>query len=448
MNPMYAVPRKRVIFSQAAGGLTPAQVRAAYNVPANLDGSGQTIALLEFGSGYSAADVQTFAKQFLGLDGVDVELVDILGGSNDGGTQPDDLEATLDIQWALAMAPRAKIVVYEAPAGANYTEFGANLLAALQFLLADSRNPGIVSISYGDAEVNFAENVIWQGVEAALAALAAKGVSVFVSSGDQGAYGEHWLGDDKVTRVDFPASCPHAIAVGGTNLGAGGQEAAWTFYGPQNGGATGGGESYLFDAPAWQPSAMTSKFGISKRGVPDVAAVADPASGCQAIFQGQDVVIGGTSLAAPVWAGIIACVNQALGKRAGFFLPQLYANPAACKDITEGNNSFNGVTGYNAELGWDPCTGLGSPDVGKLVDLLAGKPVAPTHAKVVKITANQPTYMVNGQAVQSPDGISPRLIDVGNGQYHLFVPIRTTAAILGADVDWDEATLTATVMVP
>jgi len=177
--------------------------------------------------------------------------------------------------------------------------------------------------------------------------------------------------------VDFPASCPHAIAVGGTALRLNPyQETAWTARGKENGGATGGGISTLFDAPDYQVTHLRG-FDTTRRGVPDVSAVADPATGCVVIFEGQRQTVGGTSLSAPIWAGITALVNQAQGKPAGFFLPQLYANPAALRDITSGNNSYNSVPGYPAGPGWDPCTGLGSPDVGRLIDQLSGKPVSP-----------------------------------------------------------------------
>jgi len=374
----YAVPRKRAIFAAAVAGLTPRDVRRAYNVPDHLDGSGQTIALLEFGSGYSRSDIDCFAKDVLGLAGYDLHFVS-LGEPNEGGREPVDLEATLDIQWALAMAPAARIVVYEAPPGGTYEEFGQNLARALRHVVDDEQfHPDIVSISYGDAEQNFGA-LEARAVEEVLAAAAQAGITVFVASGDQGAYGEHRLDDDKIRRVEFPASCPHAIAVGGTSLSGDGGESSWTYFGPANGGATGGGISELFEAPAYQ-TAHLRRYGTTRRGVPDVAAVADPATGCLVVFQGRHQTVGGTSLAAPIWAGICALVNQALGKRAGFFLPQLYADPGALKDVTSGNNTYNFVPGFEAGPGWDPCTGLGSPDVGRLIEQLSGKAPAPEAA--------------------------------------------------------------------
>jgi len=365
----YAVPRKRAIFTGTEGGLTPADLRRAYNIPTNLDGAGETIALLEFGSGYAREDIDAFARDVLGVEGYDLQFVS-LDTPNDQGRRPVDMEATLDVQWALALAPKARIVVYEAPPGNSYQEFGRSLLRALRYVINDRYfQPSIISISYGDAEENFADSC--QAVEAVLRQAAESNISVFAASGDQGAYGEHDLNRAKIRRVEFPACCPHAIAVGGTSLVpqrelAPRRETAWTARGRDDTGATGGGFSSVFDAPDYQWNHL-QRFDVTGRGVPDVAAVADPDTGCVVVFNGRRQTVGGTSLATPVWAGICALLNQATGKRAGFFPPRLYADPSSLHDIVAGNNSFNSVPGYRAGPGWDPCTGLGSPDVGRLV---------------------------------------------------------------------------------
>jgi kumamolisin len=117
------------------------------------------------------------------------------------------------------------------------------------------------------------------------------------------------------------------------------------------GGASGGGYSAVFPRPAWQAGVQEKM-----RGVPDVAGNADPATGYNVRVDGTNTVVGGTSAVAPLWAGLVALLNQSLGRRLGFINPKLYQNASAFTDITDGNHN-----GFSAGLGWDPVTGLGSP---------------------------------------------------------------------------------------
>ncbi|MGA8381124.1 MAG: hypothetical protein WB710_08335, partial [Stellaceae bacterium] len=174
-------------------------------------------------------------------------------------------------------------------------------------------------------------------------------------------------------HVDFPASSPHALACGGTRLEAAGgavsAESVWND-GAQ-GGAGGGGVSSVFALPAWQDGLHTTKTSggdavLNMRGVPDVSGDADPQTGYAVRIDGTDTVIGGTSAVAPLWAGLIARINAANGSPAGLINPVLYANAAALRDISVGNNGT-----YAAGPGWDACTGLGSPDGGKIAALFA-----------------------------------------------------------------------------
>ena len=170
--------------------------------------------------------------------------------------------------------------------------------------------------------------------------------------------------------MDFPASSPNVLACGGTKLSATTttilNEVVWNEPGD---GATGGGISDVFPLPNYQesagvpPSANSTKN--TGRGVPDVAADADPTTGYSVRVDGQDTVIGGTSAVAPLWAGLVACLNQGLGKPLGFLNPTLYAltsQTGAFRDITSGNNGS-----YSAGPGWDACTGLGVADGSKLL---------------------------------------------------------------------------------
>jgi kumamolisin len=184
-------------------------------------------------------------------------------------------------------------------------------------------------------------------------------VTVTVSAGDNGSTDG---ATDGKQHVDFPASAPHALACGGTTLEASGtQISSETVWGTQNDGATGGGVSDVFAIPSYQASAAIPVNVDNRkpgRGVPDVAGDADPQTGYTIRVDGADETIGGTSAVAPLWAGLIALLNQALRAPLGFAQPRLYAllGSTAFHDITNGSNGS-----YSAGPGWDACTGLGSP---------------------------------------------------------------------------------------
>jgi kumamolisin len=194
----------------------------------------------------------------------------------------------------------------------------------------------------------------------AFQAAASLGVTVCIASGDNGSSDGVSSGD----QVDFPASSSFALACGGTSLEATASaiksESVWND--GATGGATGGGISTFFAAPAWQSglSAATTQgtmTPLTRRGVPDVAGNADPETGYQVRVDGSAAVIGGTSAVAPLWAALIARLNQLSGKPAGLIQPQLYKTPEGFRDITAGNNGD-----FAAAAGWDACTGLGSPN--------------------------------------------------------------------------------------
>ena len=142
-----------------------------------------------------------------------------------------------------------------------------------------------------------------------------------------------------------------------------------------NGGGTGGGVSMLFALPGYQDNAGVPKASAKTggRGVPDVAGDADPYSGYGIITGGQTGIIGGTCAVAPLWAGIVAGLNAARKAPLGQIHAQLYKGPAALRDIVSGNNKSSAV-GFDAGKGWDPCTGLGSPDATGLATVFSVKP--------------------------------------------------------------------------
>lgn len=275
--------------------------------------------------------------------------------------------------------PGATLLVYEAAGGRDYQSFSAAMSKTLRYILDDSENaPSVLSISYGDAEASFGNAAIqeWRDL---IDQLDAAGITVCVASGDQGAYGRHTQpqsGETADRNADAPASVPACVAVGGTSLATDGSETAWSYLDRRNGGATGGGFSNVFSRPDFQGD----RQGPPGRGLPDVAFNADPATGYQIVFQQQNTVVGGTSVACPVFAAIVALANQALandGHKPLSGLTQYYLYDAASSlpfnDITEGNNSYAGVEGFPATADWDACTGWGSVDARRFIEAIRDK---------------------------------------------------------------------------
>jgi len=350
--------------AQQTVAYTPLQVAHAYNFPGN-KGSNQTIALIELGGGFSNSDLTTYWRQ-LSLPPVSVTAIGVDGATNSPSGDPAsaDGEVTLDIQVAGAIAPAARIAVYFSP----NTEQG--FYDAISAAIHDkARKPSVISISWGMPENQWTPQAL-NAFNALFHDAALLGVSVCAASGDNGSSdGE----TGNANHVDFPASSPWVLACGGTRLslaeGKIASETAWND--GSQGGATGGGVSTHFSKPAYQVTANVpapASGNPTGRGVPDVAGNADPASGYVVLVGGEESVVGGTSAVAPLWAALIALLNERLGKRMGWIHPKLYSKLApnkALHDITAGNNS-----GYQAKAGWDACTGLGTPDGEAILKLL------------------------------------------------------------------------------
>ncbi len=348
--------------SVAAKAFTPIELAKLYDFPA-ADGAGQCIGIIELGGGYKPADLKTYFKG-LGITAPKVKAVLVDHAKNHPtNANSADGEVLLDIEVAGAVAPKATIAVYFAP----NTDQG--FLDAITTAVHDKTNkPSVISISWGSAETNWTAQSMTQ-FDQAFQAAAAMGVTITVAAGDSGS------GDsvsDGKPHVDFPASSPNVLACGGTKLLAASatqisSEVVWNEGATTS--ATGGGVSTFFAQPAYQGQAgVPSIGGKSGRGVPDVAGDADPQTGYNVRVDGQDFVIGGTSAVAPLWAGLVALMNQKLGHPVGFLNPMLYGSLAGkvTHDITQGNNG-----GYQAKAGWDPCTGWGSPDGAKLLSALS-----------------------------------------------------------------------------
>ena len=350
---------------------TPPQIAKLYNFPTGVDGSGECIALIELGGGYKPADLTHYWNQLKLTKTPTVSAVSIGNGGNNPTGDPNgpDGEVMLDIEVSGGIAPGAKIVVYFAE------NTDAGFLNAITTAVHDSTsNPSVVSISWGGPESSWTTQAM-TSMDEAFQSAAAMGVTVCVASGDNGSTDGL---SDGLNHVDFPASSPNVLGCGGTTLVASNNkitsETTWNEL-ANNEGATGGGISDVFLLPSWQnkagvPPSANPKHNVG-RGVPDVSGDADPTTGYVTYVDGKPDVIGGTSAVAPLWAALIALINESIGKPAGLINPLLYQNASTAgdfNDITSGNNGA-----YSARPGWDACTGLGSP-IGAQVAAALGAP--------------------------------------------------------------------------
>ena len=339
-------PAARAVAPSAATpkSFTPPQIASAYNFPTDATGKGQTIALIELGGGYKSKDLKKYFHQ-LGA-APKVSAVSVHGATNHPTGNPDgpDGEVVLDIEVSGAIATGAHIVVYFA----NNTD--KDFLDAITAAIHDQKNkPSVVSISWGGAEVNWTQQSM-DAFNEVFKDAAMLGITVLAASGDDGS-ADGAAGQN----VDFPASSPFVLACGGTRLFANGNtivdETTWG--GIPGDGASGGGVSQHFPTPSYQTGILPA--GFTGRGVPDVAGDADPQTGYQVLVDGVSTVIGGTSAVAPLYAGLVALINEKISGRCGFLNPALYSSANMCHDIIKGTNGA-----FNAATGWDATTGLGS----------------------------------------------------------------------------------------
>jgi subtilase family serine protease len=370
----------------------------AYNKGYN--GAGQTIVIFDsFGSPTITSDLATFDSTF-GIPAPPSFTIDQPEGHvsynylhasaaavNANKNMQTEIgwadETTLDVEWSHAMAPGANIVLVETPNAETEGVQGLeNLQNAQQWALKN--NIGTIwSNSWAATEQSFHNTSVVNGLDAFYAKAAAAGVSTFFATGDSGVSNADKQGATYPgATVNYPASSPNVIAVGGTEIPT--PVDSISSYQPEQPwndgyGAGGGGFSSIFSEPSYQSSAgITDPSGT--RGMPDVSYNAAIISAIL-VYGTYDPtpandgwqLIGGTSAAAPQWAAIDAIANQADGSL-GFLTPrlyQVYTGPdyaSAFHDITTGTN---GTGGYSAGPGWDPASGLGTPDVGNLITALA-----------------------------------------------------------------------------
>lgn len=351
--------------------LFPSDIAGAYGyntlLKRGITGQNMTINLVEVDGSYRS-DIQNYLscvgyKGHLSFTNVDYSPTQSLG------------ESTLDVQMVAGLAPDANIAVYQTDGNAN-DDTWAQVNDALQQILDDNTNNAsagsVVSISLGMDEADMSPSDV-TAIDTSLRELTqVEHMTVFVASGDCGAFADQTYGD---LSVSFPASDPWAVAVGGTILSVNNSqqrtnEVAWSDNSNQsrcnNNWGSGGGNSTLFQRPGWQnANGVNNHYSQNMRQVPDVSAVA---YGLAVYFQGQWGAVGGTSAAAPIWAAGQALINEDTIQRLHTFgySPQLFYTAAnkggsAFYDVTQGNNLY-----YPATPGWDFATGLGTPNLANL----------------------------------------------------------------------------------
>lgn len=332
---------------QTAGGFEPSQLQSAYDTGSLGDGSGQSVALWEF-DGYQASNISSYDSEF-GINASTPQTVSVDGANYDGSPGQGQPEVELDIEIVQAMANAANTYVYEAP------NSDAGQIDMANQIVSDDK-VSVTSISWGECEAAASSSAI-TSTDNALQQGAAEGISFYSASGDSGS-------DDcgnGSAAVDYPASDPNVTGVGGTTLTADngyGSETAWS--------GSGGGQSSVFDTPSYQNDSS------GKRAVPDVSSNADPNTGYAVFTGGSWAVFGGTSCAAPMWAGFTALVDAKAGSNLGNGNSAFYSIAggssygSAFHDVTSGSNG-----GFNAGTGYDSVTGLGSYDGAGLAAALS-----------------------------------------------------------------------------
>jgi hypothetical protein len=401
-----AAPGESAACPQAAdsGGYTAQQIAGAYGFSglygAGDGGAGQTIALFEL-EPYDSADVQAYQSCYGTSAPVSTVAVDGGAGSGSGSG-----EAALDIEEVIGLAPKASVLVYEGPNAGNgaYDTYSA---------MVTQDRAHVISTSWGMCEAQQwsgalqAENTLFQEA-------AAQGQSVFAAAGDSGADD---CGSGAGAAVDDPASQPYVTGVGGTTMHptpTSPTESVWNSSWGGVSGAGGGGASSVWGMPSYQSGIVAPQVATacgasqtSCREVPDVTADADVNTGYAIVYQGGWSEFGGTSAAVPTWAALAALADGWSGCTApiGFANPGLYAAAqhaysATFNDVTSGNNSFDGVSGFAAGPGYDMASGLGSPKGSALAAALCGAP--PPSAQTPGTTSQPPAGSTTTAATGAP----------------------------------------------
>jgi hypothetical protein len=391
---------------------SPSEISQMYNATSlsnsGYSGTGVSIAIVDaYGDPYIQQELKNFSAQF-GLPFYNGTLHIIPVGPYDpwnGITYGWNLEIALDVEWAHAMAPNATINLYVAANSTNNYLFDAILNATLgsNGKAYGVYNNNIISMSWAEPENDIGSStpvdpvlgLDYPWLDQVFQMDAALGITVFASSGDWGAYDQSFVlsGYSPYGGACYPSTDPYVTGVGGTSLymnttsgyyqwpyanatGTYGNETAWS-WNNYYGWGTGGGWSTLFGQPSWQTGPGVVNNG--ERGNPDVAWDADVQTGVLvSVFDNSTgsydyYIVGGTSVGSPSWAGSMALIDQKAGRSLGFINPTIYSilnnsteYSKAFHDVTVGNNNPD-----SAATGWDPLTGVGSPNLGELANYLA-----------------------------------------------------------------------------
>jgi len=374
---------------------SPLQYRTAYNLNAlyrsGITGSGRTIVIVDsYGSPTIQRDLNVFDKQW-GLPGT---TVDVVTWGKLPAWNPKDSnqtgwagETTLDVEYAHAVAPGARIVLVETAVNENEGTSGLPQMMDAEKYLIDHGVGDVISQSFGATENTFpgfgkkgAPSLT--SLRYAFTDAQRHGVTVLGAAGDAGAASETVSGGlYKYPANSWPSSDPLVTSVGGTQLtlnNAGARTAPDTTWNDGY-GAGGGGWSYVFARPSYQNG--VARIVGDHRGTPDISMTAAVNGGAwvySSYLPGQGWgIVGGTSEATPIFSGIVALADQKAGHRLGLINPELYAMGAdhaaddGIVDVTTGNNGYGGVKGNPAAKGYDLATGWGTIDGPEFVDALA-----------------------------------------------------------------------------
>ena len=357
---------------------SPLEVAQAYKFPKGATGKGQSIAIIALGGGYKFEDIKYYLEEIIGVPTPKITDVSVDDAKNSPGLNNlQDMEIVMDLEILAAIAHGAEIVVYFAP---NTDQGFFNAVSAAVF--DDVHKNSVISISWGKAECKWSKPIV-ESLNGLFQAAALLGITICVPSGDDGS--DDGIEDGKV-HVDFPASSPYVLSCGGTILTIEESklksEIVWNEKFRGKWWASGGGVSDFFSVPIYQQGLGISIKSVNPekntgRYVPDIAAIAgSPGYDTYLNKMPTEIPGGATSAAVPLWAALIALINEKLGTPVGYINPLLYKSAKKTgifNDITSGNNDLDKLNAYKAEHGWDACTGLGSPNGEELLKMFQGK---------------------------------------------------------------------------